>query len=150
MSNRVRTDAAMKGIEAYKKQLEKLADGRTKIKKDEIEDPFLAAVAKDGSVTTGCSAAAQRYASVNKMKKALETVGATVARIDANQDGEIGYGEAQRLSPLGVRLLDAVAEGKVPRPRTAPRRTSSSSSSSRPVSSGCSGGSTPAPVRSGC
>ncbi|MBN2360489.1 MAG: hypothetical protein JXR83_13625 [Deltaproteobacteria bacterium] len=135
MSNRVRTDAALRGVEAYQKALDKLAAGRNRIKKSEIADPFLADVARDRTVTTGCSNAAKYYASVNKMKKALEVVGATMASIDSNRDGEIGYGEAQRLSPLGVRLLDAVAEGKVPRTRA--RHRAHTATSPQPVSSHC-------------
>lgn len=113
MPSRIKSNDATRAIAEAQRRLESLADGRSTVKRSEIADPVLKDLAADGAVTTGCSASAQRNVSVAKMRKTLETIGSTLATADRNHDGEIGYSEAQRLSPLAARMLDHIAEGSL-------------------------------------
>lgn len=113
MSNRIKTGDASRAVAEAQRRLEDLADGRARIKRSEINDPVLQDVAADNSVTSGCSAQSMRDVSVKKMKKALEIIGSSIDRVDMNQDGEIGYSEARRLSPLAARMLDHIADGSL-------------------------------------
>jgi len=146
VTNRIKPSQAQTVVRDLEKKLDAIANGKTSLKASALQDdPILSSLAK--TVTTSC--ASSPSVSVAKMKEALKTIGVSIANADKNNDGEIGYVEASRLSPLALRMLDMAAGDKadVPsRPTTTP-----TPAPSRPVSTGC--GSSPAPtppVRTGC
>lgn len=147
MSNRITPKQAQTVVRDLEKKLDTLANGRTSLKPSEIKnDPILSKLVQ--SVSTGCGAAPT--VSVAQMKEALKTIGASIASADKNNDGEVGYVEAARLSPLALRLLDMAAGEKADVPER-PKPAPTTPAPSRPVATGCGASTpTPPPARTGC